>query len=62
MLFCLHTDCMTNKDDINKTTPSFICGGTAVQCLCSSEARDASHTRWGCYCGSRGLHTVKGPS
>lgn len=29
MLLCLHTDCMTNKDDINKTIPSFICGWTS---------------------------------
>lgn len=28
MLLCLHTGCMTNKDDINKTIQSFICGWT----------------------------------
>lgn len=33
MLLCLHTDCMTNKDDINKTIPSFICGWTNSACV-----------------------------
>lgn len=32
MLFCLHTDWMTNKDDINKTILSFICGWTNGAC------------------------------
>lgn len=33
MLFCLHTDCMTNKDDINKAIPSFICRQTHNACV-----------------------------
>lgn len=27
MVFCLHTDCMTNKDDINKTIPRALSAG-----------------------------------
>lgn len=33
MLFCLHTDCMTNEEDINKTIPSTILGWTRIDCV-----------------------------
>ena len=33
MLFCLHTDCMTNKDNINKPIPSTICGCMRSACV-----------------------------
>lgn len=32
MLFCLHTDCMTNQEDINKITLSIIFGWTRIDC------------------------------
>ena len=33
MLFCLHTDCMTNKEDINKANLSIIFGWTRIACV-----------------------------
>lgn len=33
MLFCFHTGCVTNKDNINKPIPSFICGCTHSACV-----------------------------
>ena len=33
MLFCLHTGCMTNKDNINKPIPSLVCRCTHSACV-----------------------------
>lgn len=33
MLFCLRTDCMTNKEDINNPIRSIILGWTRIDCI-----------------------------
>lgn len=33
MLFCLHTNCMTNKEDISKANLSIIFGWTRIDCV-----------------------------